>query len=175
MSGTIVYREVGADDWAGFREIRLRMLAEIPIAFTEHLADALRVTDAQWRARVDRATRGGAVRFAALEERSGRWVGTMAGVLPAHRSDAMLVGVYVEPAHRGREAGVTDALLELVERWAAGHRSRLALEVHESNARARAAYVSRGFVPTGVTVPYPLDPSSVEIEMAKDVAVRPSA
>jgi hypothetical protein len=39
--------------------------------------------------------------------------------------------------------------------------------VHEDNARARRAYERRGFVLTGHTVPYNLDPSRNELEMVK--------
>jgi len=78
-----------------------------------------------------------------------------------------LVGVYVAPGFRGRRAGVTDALLDAVEAWAREHADVLRLEVNELNARARAAYERRGFVLTGRTSPYPLDPPSLELEMIK--------
>ena len=45
-------------------------------------------------------------------------------------------------------------------RWRA-----LRLEVHETNLRARAAYARLGFVETGATVPYPLEPGGLEVEM----------
>jgi len=78
----------------------------------------------------------------------------------------LLVGVYVSPDYRGA-AGVADALLTAVEDWARERGDRLALHVHSGNARARAYYRSRGFVETGVTIPYVLDTSALELEMVK--------
>ena len=80
---------------------------------------------------------------------------------------ATLVAVYVAPDFRGRRTGVTDALLDGIEAWARERGSQLRLEVNELNPRAVAAYESRGFVRTGRTSPYPLDPPSLEIEMVK--------
>jgi GNAT superfamily N-acetyltransferase len=160
-------RELQTDDWVAFRDIRLAMLEEIPIAFGETLAEARAMTDAQWRSRVRGYTSGSGLRLGAVAP-DGRWVGTMGGFIEAGRP--MLVGVYVMPSHRGRAAGVTDALLELVERWATQYSSTLRLRVHEDNLRARAAYVSRGFVEDGTTSPYPLDPSRMELQMVKRLA-----
>jgi GNAT superfamily N-acetyltransferase len=78
-----------------------------------------------------------------------------------------LVAVYVAPGFRGADAGVTDALLAGIERWAAQHGDQLRLEVNEFNPRAIEAYRRRGFVMTGRTTPYPLDPPSLELEMVK--------
>jgi ribosomal protein S18 acetylase RimI-like enzyme len=81
----------------------------------------------------------------------------------------MLYGVYVVPSARGADAGVTDALLDAVESWAREDYATLRLEVHEDNARARAAYEKRGFVPTGHRRPYVLDPTREELEMIKQL------
>lgn len=150
------------EDWRHLRDLRLEMLADTPIAYLETLATAEQHDAAHWR-RLARGRSSG-VRLAA-EVPSGRWVGTMSGVL----ADGVptLVAVYVAPDFRGRRAGVTDALLDGVESWARGHGGRLQLEVNELNPRAIAAYESRGFVRTGRTSPYPLDPPSLEIEMVK--------
>jgi GNAT superfamily N-acetyltransferase len=79
----------------------------------------------------------------------------------------MLVGVYVAPDRRGDGAGVTRALLDEVERWALGHGPTLRLEVHEDNPRARRFYEKLGFVLTGRTSTYPLEPGGLELEMIK--------
>jgi ribosomal protein S18 acetylase RimI-like enzyme len=73
----------------------------------------------------------------------------------------------VSPAWRGREHGVTEALLAVIETEAAAHGSTLALHVHESNARARAAYERAGYEYTGRTFVYILDATAVEYEMVK--------
>jgi ribosomal protein S18 acetylase RimI-like enzyme len=168
----LTIRPITAADWSGFREIRLRMLADTPIAFEERLADALAVTDGRWRERAGRSI--GFVRFAALDESTGRWSATMGATLAAQSDRCVLIGVYVEPEARG-EGGVTDRLLDVVERWAIARRPRLALFVHEDNLRARRAYEKRGFALTGRSEPYPLDPSRRELEMIKTLRTTPSS
>ena len=74
--------------------------------------------------------------------------------------------MYVTPAYRGRETGLTDALLDAVIDWARGRGGRLLLEVHELNAPAIRYYERRGFAFTGATQPYPLDRTTNELEMA---------
>jgi GNAT superfamily N-acetyltransferase len=174
MQAGITIREVVPGDWPQFKRIRLRMLAEIPLAFGETLAAAEGRSDAGWAARVrgysSGSRTGNGLRLAAVDDASGEWVGTMGGFLPPEdRTKPMLVGVYVAPEARGNAAGITDALLERVETWARGHGTELFLHVHADNARARASYRRRGFVDNGVTVPYILDSSQLEFEMAKSL------
>jgi ribosomal protein S18 acetylase RimI-like enzyme len=80
-------------------------------------------------------------------------------------SRAHLVSVYVAPAHRG--SGLTTRMVDDVCRWAREEAGvhRLHLYVHEDNVRARAFYRRYGFVETGATMPYDLDPAKLEIEM----------
>ena len=164
-------RRITENDWPRMRELRLEMLADTPLAFLETLDDAQRQPDDEWRFRAERNTREGSVGLAAVDRESGAWLGTMAGYLDG-QGDAMLVSVYVTPAWRGRAKGLTDALLDEVERWARGAvpRGRLRLHVHEDNPRARAFYARRGYVETGHTIPYPLDPAQNEVEMTLDLS-----
>ncbi|MFD1721757.1 GNAT family N-acetyltransferase [Amnibacterium endophyticum] len=153
-------------DWPRVRDLRLEMLADTPIAYLETLEAARRHPESHWR----RQARGRAsgVRLVA-EAPGGALLGTMGGVVT--EGVATLVGVYVTPRARGRRAGVTDALLDGVEEWAARQGDQLRLEVNERNPRAIAAYASRGFVMTGRTSPYPLTPPSLELEMVKALRV----
>jgi len=167
---TIVIRSIVEDDWRDYRDIRLKMLAEIPIAFGETLDAARRVSERGWRARASRGTAGGAVRFTAIVESTGEWVGTMGGFLsPEDVNRAVLVGVYVVPDYRGSATGVTDALIARVERWATAFGDSLLLHVHADNSRAIAAYEKRGWKRTGVTIPYALHHSQEEFEMVKSI------
>jgi ribosomal protein S18 acetylase RimI-like enzyme len=77
----------------------------------------------------------------------------------------MLVGVFVDPAARGRHEGVADALLDGIIDWARGLGTTLTLDVHADNTRAIAFYTRRGFIDTGVTMPYELEPGGTENEM----------
>lgn len=167
-------RPIVESDWREYRDIRLKMLAEIPLAFGETLQTAERRGERAWRDRAAGSATGTAIRLVAIDHATGEWAGTMGGFLsPDDGSRAVLVGVYVSPGYRGSEPGVTDALLAGIENWAHRFGDTLLLHVHEKNARARAAYEKRGFVLTGVTLPYVLDMSSIEVEMVKEL--RPSS
>ncbi|WP_327674001.1 GNAT family N-acetyltransferase [Kitasatospora sp. NBC_00458] len=157
---------IGLADWERLREVRLTQLLDTPMAFLETYETALAHGEEEWHARVRRVNEPGSVGLAAVAE-SGEWVGTMIGFTPEPGS-AQLVGVWVHPDHRGRERGVTDALLDAVVGWvrAEAGAERLLLSVHEENDRAAAFYRRRGFEFTGGTKPYALDPAARELEMA---------
>jgi len=159
-------RATQVDDWQEVRALRLEMLRDTPIAFGETLQDALGHSDGEWRMRAARGTAEHGIARVAIDP-AGRWVGTMGGYVPDPATGALLVGVYVTPDHRGRAAGVFDALLAAIQDWARGEGDRLTLHVHEDNSRARAAYLRRGFTETGRKVQYVLDSSAMEIEMVK--------
>jgi GNAT superfamily N-acetyltransferase len=150
---TVTIRRTTADDWQQLRDLRLEMLEDTPLAYGETLSTGLA-----------RGQTAHSVLLAAIDDETGDWVGTMGGYLDAPGSP-MLVGVYVRPSHRGKEAGVADALLDTVVEWARSEGAALTLHVHEDNPRAVAYYRRRGFEPTGVTVPYVLDPESRELEL----------
>ena len=130
---------LGPDDWEAWRDLRLEGLADTPIGFGELYADAVALSDEEWRTRW---TRPG-MRCIAYDE-SGP-VG-MAGGFRRETGEPVLFGVYVRPAARGR--GVLAALVDEVVAWAAP--DPLVLDVHEDNHRAHAAYLKLGFVATGV-------------------------
>jgi GNAT superfamily N-acetyltransferase len=158
----VTVRPVVEQDWVRLRALRLEMLADTPIAYLETLETAQAHPTSHWR----RHARGrpNSVKLVA-ETPDGRWLGTMTGILS--EGVPTLVAVYVAPDVRGARAGVTDALLGAIERWARQHGDQLRLEVNELNGRAVEAYRRRGFVLTGRTTPYPLDPPSLELEMVK--------
>lgn len=159
------------------RSLRLAMIQDTPIAYLETYEQALALPAEEWVHRAGRGTRPGSTSYAAVEQATGDWVGGMNAYVPEDGPDtpdtpdtpvaAWLVGVWVHPEHRGGKLGVTDALLDTVIAWArdTARVPRLLLEVHEANARAITYYERRGFVRTGATVPYPLDPSARELEM----------
>jgi GNAT superfamily N-acetyltransferase len=160
----IVRRSV-QDDWEQFRALRLEMLADTPIGFTERLETAQLRGEADWRMKTARVGENN-VRFAAITG-DGDWIGTMGGYIEPDVAGPILFGVYVTPRFRGDRFGVTDGLLSAVEEWAATRSPTLRLDVHADNLRARAAYAKRGFVLTGKTLPYELDASQFEVEMIK--------
>jgi len=159
-------RATTPDDFERVREIRLRMIADTPKAYLETLEEAYALPDEEWMAR---GARGNAEHGTALvaEDGHGRWIGTMGCFVPDPALGPLLVGVFVDPAARGRAAGVADALLSAVEDWASGRGDALTLHVHEDNPRAIAFYRRHGFVADGVRVPYPLAEGEWELQMVK--------
>ena len=161
-------RPTAESDWRHIRELRLEMISDTPTAYTETLDDALARDEAHWRMRGKRGTDDHGIAVVAIDD-SGRWIGAMGGFVD-ETVGALLVGVYVTPDFRGREAGVLDALLTAVEAWARTEGGRLTLHVHEDNARAMASYERRGFTFSGHAIPYNLDPSKNELEMVKELS-----
>ena len=156
-------RRVVPDDWPALRALRLEALQDCPIAFCERYADAVRETDDGWRARTARGAEGGDS-FQVLAVLRDLPVATSVGYV--ERGDAVLAAVYVTPACRGR--GLLDAMVEQVAAWARERSClRLRLLVHETNGAAQRAYERLGFVPTGHREPYPLDPATEEVELAR--------
>lgn len=161
MSFTV--REVTAEDWREFRDIRLRMLQDTPIAYGETYAASLGIDEAEWRARAERGQQPHNASFVAVAD-DGSWVGIMRGFVSQTRGP-MLVSVFVDPGWRSAAIGVADALLDAVVAWARGEGETLRLEVHADNPRATAFYRRRGFRETGNRRPYELPPFGDEVEM----------
>jgi ribosomal protein S18 acetylase RimI-like enzyme len=162
-------RRTVEEDWPEVRALRLEMLADTPLAYLETLDHALGRSEAEWRSWAREGSSEDSITVVAIAG-GGRFVGTMMSKVPRGASGPFLFGVYVAPGFRGRSAGVTDALLDRIEEWAATRGSTLTLEVHERNARAIAAYRRRGFVETGHLRPYPLAAGGLEVEMIKRLA-----
>ncbi|WP_409186329.1 GNAT family N-acetyltransferase [Amycolatopsis sp. VS8301801F10] len=137
----IVVRELSAENWAEWRDLRLAALREDPEAFSSKLADWQGENDAEprWRARL----RDVALNVLADLD------GVPAGMVSAHLSErgdrAELLSMWVAPSARGR--GVGDALVRAVVRWSEGRgAAELALRVAGGNEHALALYERHGFV-----------------------------
>jgi ribosomal protein S18 acetylase RimI-like enzyme len=163
-----VVRRVRPDDWQRLRALRLEALKDTPMGFLERYEDALRIADDRWQYRARRGSENGDSAQFVAERGDGSFVGTMLGFPDAAEPNVVwLAAVYVSPSWRGRERAVADALLDAVLDWARDRNaSRVLLEVHEDNAPGRAFYRRRGFIQTGQSKPYPLDPSGIELLMA---------
>ena len=164
MGSNVRVVDIGRDDWRELRALRLEMLRDTPMAYIETVQQAEALGPGEWAFRAARCAQPGSLGVAAVEDDTGRWVGTMGAYL-AGPEVANLVTVYVTPAHRG--TGVTDLLLDSVLSWVARQDDvrTLALLVHEQNRRAAGFYARRGFRASGRTESYPLDASQRELEM----------
>ncbi|MBX3707193.1 MAG: GNAT family N-acetyltransferase [Pseudomonadales bacterium] len=147
---------LSSDRWAVYRALRLAALEDAPDAFGSTHADACRLTDAEWQARLT----------GLLPERDLPLVAVVDGVpggLAWGRMDtgesrsAHLYQMWVAPAFRGRGAG--RVLVATVIDWARSiGAERILLSVTCGDTPARRLYESAGFRPDGE--PEPIRPGA---------------
>ena len=163
-------RRIRADEGPRLRALRLRALAEAPMAFGSTLAHEQGFADDAWRERAVGASVG-CDRATFIAERDNQWVGLATGL--AHPDDRenvgpRLIGMFVDST--ARRLGVGGALIEAVAAWArACGAAHLTLWVTSGNDPAVALYQRCGFRSTGVTRPLAHTPSLAECEMIRDL------
>ncbi|HEX6445283.1 MAG TPA: GNAT family N-acetyltransferase [Streptosporangiales bacterium] len=162
----VTIRQVTADDWPVWRDVRLAALEEAPHAYNSRLADwatAARTGGVRgWRS----PARTTPVAFA-----DARPVGVVRGV-PHDDGTSELHSMWVSPDVRGQ--GVGDRLMAAVEEWAVrnGH-TTLTLAVFPANDAALALYRRHGYVDTGEQGGLLRDGVTRELVLAKPL--RPAA
>ena len=144
MSTTSV-RVVTAEDWASWRDLRLRALADSPSAFGSTLEREQAFTRDDW---VSRLTSPDGVALLAWLDHVPVGMGAGFQDLPGLLH---VVAMWTDPAYRGR--GVGSAVLTALEEWATTRGLRLHLDVNVANPGARALYERAGYVGTGETRP----------------------
>jgi GNAT superfamily N-acetyltransferase len=132
-------RRLDPDEWQEFRRLRLEALQAEPLAFVEQYAVSAAAPDEYWQDRVRRgATDPSTATFVALH--GGRMIGKATGFVDAEvtQPTVHLVGVYVAPAYRGVDKGVSAAVVGAVMRWARDSAGtlRARLFVTEVNGRS---------------------------------------
>lgn len=150
-------RPTTEDDWKLVRDVRLRALAESPLAFGSTLGRERDRTEAEWRQWSGRGRSGDGVMYVA--DQGERFVGLAGGYHEEEHPDAVhLVSMWVDPAQRG--AGLGRRLVEAVVAWARAEGAAVVnLWVTDQNEPAIALYRSCGFRPTGDRQPLPSNPS----------------
>ncbi len=145
-------RRTREEDWPHVRAFRIENALDNPVSWTATVEETLLIPEDGWRLRARRGENADTTSIVATDDASGRWLGMMNAQLgDAHGPEPVLTGVYVTPDARGRENGVTDALLASILRWADSRGTVLRLWVAEDAVPARRFYARRGFVPTGRT------------------------
>jgi GNAT superfamily N-acetyltransferase len=140
-------RLAGPEDWATWRDLRLRALQDSPSAFGSTYAREAAWGEASWR---ERLTPTEPTDVAVIAYRDGGAVGMGGGFgdLPGF---VHVVAMWTDPAHRGH--GVGAAVLDALAVWAEERGFRLHLDVNTANDGARALYERAGYVATGETRP----------------------
>jgi GNAT superfamily N-acetyltransferase len=133
-------RELGPDDWAVRRDLRLGALLDAPYAFSSNYAQAAARDEAAWR---DWPS-GTAVIFGAFDS-NGAAVGLSGAFDEDEPGLAGLFSMWVAPD--ARRHGFAGQLIDAVAGWArARGRTGILLEVTAGNDRAAKAYHRYGFV-----------------------------
>ena len=147
MLGGVVreVRTIGEDDWATWREVRLRALRDSPRAFASTYSRELGFSEELWRSRL-----GDPAAVSALAVEDGVPIG-IGGGFQDRPGFVQVVAMWVQPSARGR--GVGPEILDAVRQWADERRLRLHLDVSTANPGARRSYERYGFVGTGETRP----------------------
>ncbi|MGH3445043.1 MAG: GNAT family N-acetyltransferase [Nocardioidaceae bacterium] len=159
-TGTVTVRVIGADDWATWRDIRLRSLLDTPSAYGSTYEQEADYPEELWRSR----TSGGAatdlgpgdsgpavLAIPGDNERPGTTPVGMSAAFCDRPGWLHVVAMWVDPAWRGR--GISHRLLDAIVEWAAPRRLRLHLDVTLGNQAARTSYLSYGFRLTDETRP----------------------
>ena len=140
-----VVREVTADEWPVWREVRLRSLLDSPAVFGSTYEHELGFTEDFWRERL-----GDPEAVSVLAWQGDAPVGIGAGFqdLPGLLH---VVAMWVAPQARGQ--GVAHLVLDALRAWADVRRLGLHLDVESYNSAARRCYEAYGFRATGETKP----------------------
>ena len=140
--GLITIREVAAEDWRAWRELRLDALRDAPDAFQTKLAEWQGEGDLErrWRDRLSE------VPFNVIADLDQKPAGMVSAVRQG--DEVELISMWVAPFARG--CGVGDVLIEAVLGWPVIERpGRVVLCVMENNDHAAALYRRHGFVDAG--------------------------
>ncbi len=150
-----------------FKAVRLRALADSPLAFSGTWARESRLSDEEWIERSRRWSGEDAIGYLAFDTRDDSSAcGVVACYTDKDRAvpSGHLISMWVHPAYR--RAGVGSMLISAVKNWASARGlTQLALMVTSVNQPAMDFYQRVGFRMSGKTAPYPNDPAITEHEM----------
>jgi RimJ/RimL family protein N-acetyltransferase len=138
VSGVVTRRAVFAD-LLRLREIRLEAITRHPTAFSRDPESEAKLTDNEWRARIEKG-------WWFVCEVDGAWAG-ICGLSREQTPKTSHIGsfgaMYVRDSYRGK--GVSDALIEAAMVEAAKVVELVVLTVNAENPRAIALYERHGF------------------------------
>jgi ribosomal protein S18 acetylase RimI-like enzyme len=158
---------VTRDNLETFKKVRLEALRESPRAFGSTYEREVAFTEEEWLKRLERWNGERGIGFLAMDGEVGCG---MAGALVEEEdgSRATLVSMWTAPEHR--KSGVGKMLVNAVLEWAETRGVKIVdLLVTGINHKAIGFYERLGFVKTGRTQAYPIDPTIMEFEMARRV------
>lgn len=163
----ITIERITSENIAMFKTVRLKALRESPLAFGSTYAREAAFDAAEWLKRLERWNGERGIGFLAMDGEVG--CGIAGALIEADESRATLVSMWTAPTHR--KDGVGRMLVDAVLEWAESRGVKtLELLVTGVNDGAMRFYERLGFVKTGKTQAYPIDPAITEYEMARPVS-----
>jgi GNAT superfamily N-acetyltransferase len=147
-----VIRTLAPAEWAAYRELRLRALADSPDAYGSTLAAEQDRPAQAWAERLALAATSGRD-YPLVAEAGGALVGLAWAKRSADEPDVIdIFQMWVAPTHRGQ--GIAAALVREAVAWARAAGARSArLGVETGNGAAVRLYAREGFVNAGEPVP----------------------
>lgn len=142
------YRTLVATDAAAYRKLRLKALADAPEAFGSDLERESAWPIEQFAQRIE--PKPHQVTFGAFD--ASRLIGSLGFVrstLAKTQHSVSLVGLFVDPAYRGRNIAQTLLKRALAKAQAMPGVSQLELAVNVENTTALHIYEAAGFAPWG--------------------------
>jgi ribosomal protein S18 acetylase RimI-like enzyme len=163
-----IIKSITSASWVSLKEVRLRALADTPLAFGSTFEQESQLTDADWQERAAKWTSERSASYLAWD--GNHACGIAAGFLDLDNpATAHLISMWVAPTHRRQAVG--RLLVNGVIDWARLRQVvALKLMVTSSNDDALRFYQNMGFVKTGRLEPYPNDAALVEFEMSRVVS-----
>jgi ribosomal protein S18 acetylase RimI-like enzyme len=148
MSNQIIIRQANVADAAALRQLRLEALQNRPVAFASDYHEEVQYPLSQTEERLKDQTTNAT--FVALADSA--LVGMMGIGQSQHRNvrhNAMIWGVYVQPAWRGKN--ISGQMIEACIEWARKHSVKFVkLGVNATNTSALNSYIRAGFKVYGV-------------------------
>ncbi len=147
---TVVFRRLDADDWADFRQIRLRALTEAPQVYGTTLEQEDDKQDGFWRDRLEHPVNAVFAGYHGSDAVALAGLRLGAGGNVVHRG--FIWGVFVAEEHRGRGVGrdLMSVLLDHADQQPGLEFCELNVII--DNAAAQRLYASLGFTVVG-TIP----------------------
>jgi GNAT superfamily N-acetyltransferase len=168
-------RRIRADEGSRLKALRLRALADSPMAYGSTLAREQAYPDSLWHERAANGAAGDKV-VTVVAEHDDRLLGMATGLVSdlesPHAQDLTMVGVFVDPTLRRQ--GIGALLVDKVIDWAkacdqarksARGSARLLIWITDGNEPALALYRRAGFRATGAKRPNAHTPDLLESEM----------
>ena len=165
-------RRIDAGEWPRLRAIRLAALTTDADSFGTTYERTHETPDTKWQQlAADGAQSPTMAMFVAVTPDSGLIAMAGASVNAENPDETHVWGVYVVPERRGRATGAALAVMDAARDWVRDHTtcSHITIHVTGTNDHALAFYRRYGFVETGESEPFVLDPTRTLLLMRYDI------